>query len=235
MWKGYNVSKRQKLPPHEHAPRIAEFYDHDTLGAPFKVILKNSVEISIDPKTGEEFVRIPDPMGLIREVVRCRVRDPRKLSGDELRFLRHALDVRANKLAAFLDCSAEHYSRCESGGKALSATAEKQLRLFAYVATLCSEPHQLLEPAAQAKLRDQKSEQEALHFISNVFMTMTISPLRNADEIIEYIFTRRPPKQKRARGCDDEDDPDWKGHPPVDKKARHASNGRKPDRRADVV
>lgn len=213
------MSKRQKLPRHEHGPRIAAFYDHDTLGAPFKVILKNSVEISTDPKTGEEFVRIPDPMGLIREVVRCRVRDPRKLSGAELRFIRHALDVKAIKLVPVLDCSAEHYSRCESGGKALSATAEKQLRLFAYLATLCSDPHELLEPDAQAKLRDQKSEQEALRFISNGFMTMTIAPLRNADEVIEYVFTRCQPKQKRTRDCEDGDDPDWKGHPPIDKKA----------------
>jgi DNA-binding transcriptional regulator YiaG len=193
--------------------RVVENYDHDTLGAPFKVTLKNSVEVSIDPKTGEELVRIPDPMGLIRAVVRCRVRDPRKLSGEELRFVRRALDLQANKLAAFLDCSPEHYSRCESGGKALSATAEKMLRLFAYVATLCSEPHKLLERAARPKLRDQKSEQEALDFI-NVFMTMTIATVRNADEVIEYVFSRCPPVKKRVRDSED-DEADWQRLQPI--------------------
>jgi DNA-binding transcriptional regulator YiaG len=210
------VSKGQKFPPHKVRPvfRIAESYDHDTLGAPFKVTLKNSVEVSIDPTTGEELVRIPDPMGLIRAVVRCRVRDPRKLSGKELRFVRRAFDLPANKLAAFLHCSAEHYSRCESGGKALSPTAEQVLRLFAYVATLCSEPHKLLEPGrnVQPKFLDQKSEQEALGFI-NVFTTMKIETVRSADEMIEYVFSRCPPAKRRSRSADD--DADWKRLQPV--------------------
>ena len=187
---------------------VVPSYDYDTLGAPFSVTLKNSVVVRVDPVTGDELVKIPDPMGLLRTVVRTRVLDPRKLSGNELKFVRHAIDAPANKIANFLDCTPEHLSRCEAGERVMSASAEKHLRLFAFCATLFSDAAQLLEmgtDAAQVQPRplNKKSDRMAKTFIST-FLTMKIRAFRDPNESIEYVFYRRHLE------CDlPVDDDDW--------------------------
>ncbi len=121
-------------------PVVHKPYHVDTLGAPFKVVLNSGVTFGIDKDTGEETVSIPDTIGLINAVVRARVQHERKLNGEELRFIRKAINVRAKSLAELLDITPEHYSRCEGGDKILSNQSEKTLRLFAYVATFYSDP-----------------------------------------------------------------------------------------------
>src|SRR6266851_2551895 len=96
--------------------RVVPQYEIDTLGAPFKVTLWGCVTLGIDPATAEEKINVPDVVGLINAVVRARVNHPRKLNGEELKFIRHALGVKAKVLAHFLDMSPEHLSRCEAGG-----------------------------------------------------------------------------------------------------------------------
>lgn len=186
---------------------VVPSYDYDTLGAPFLVTLKDSVVVRIDPETRKEVVKIPDPMGLLRSVVRTRVLDARKLSGSELKFVRQAIDAPANKIATFLDCTPEHLSRCESGERVLSASAEKHLRLFAFCATLFSDTAQLLELGAntsqiQPRPLNKKSDRMAKTFI-NTFLTMKIQTFRDPDEKIEYVFYRRHVE------CDVPADDDW--------------------------
>src|SRR6266446_724740 len=97
-------------------PRTVAKYELDTLGAPFKVTLLDSVTLGVNPTTGKEMVNVPDLVGLLNAVVRRRVTHPRKLNGDELKFIRNALGVKAILLARFLEMSPEHLSRCEAGG-----------------------------------------------------------------------------------------------------------------------
>ena len=61
--------------------RVVHEYNMDTLGAPFRITLLDSVTVRIDPETGEEDISVPDPVGLINAVVRSRVTHPQKLSG----------------------------------------------------------------------------------------------------------------------------------------------------------
>src|SRR5262245_46268069 len=131
---------------HERAvnDRVVPQYEIDTLGAPFKVTLLDCVTLSVDASTGEEKINVPDVVGLIGAVVRIRVSHPRKLNGEELRFVRNALGVKANLLADFLDMTPEHLSRCESGAKVMSTISEKVFRLFAFLATFFREPEELL-------------------------------------------------------------------------------------------
>src|ERR1700734_4206583 len=105
--------------------RVVHEYDADTLGAPFRITLVDSVTFEIDKETGEELVRIPDPMGLINAVVRKRVCDERKLNGDEIKFVRRALGVKSVVLARFLGMTPEHLSRCEASTKTMSEASEK--------------------------------------------------------------------------------------------------------------
>jgi DNA-binding transcriptional regulator YiaG len=201
---------------HEHPSgvHVVSSYELDTLGAPFRVTLKNSVALSVDPKTKETLVEIPDLVGLVLTVVRCRVMDPRKLSGAELRFLRSTLGVPANKLAAFIDCSPEHYSRCEAGTKVLSPNAERHLRLFAFGATLCNHPESLLDRMGKKeppKPLNTKAEKMLAKFFLEVFMRMKIEAVRDADAPIEYEFVRRSVADSYSAviDWDDQGDDDW--------------------------
>ena len=210
------MTKGQTMMQHEPVPwdHVVPSYELDTLGAPFRVTLKDSVRVTKDPATGKELVDIPDLIGLTLAVVRCRVMDPRKLSGEEMRFLRRALGVPAKKLAAFLDLVPEHYSRCEAGTKVMSPNAERQLRLFAFGATLCGRPEKLLDrvgqqDAAVLKPRNKKSAQELSRFFFSVFMKMKIESVRSAETSIEYEFKRCLVDDKGCAGPDSDDDGDW--------------------------
>lgn len=107
-------------------PVVHKPYHVDTLGAPFKVVLNSGVTFGIDKDTGEETVSIPDTIGLINAVVRARVQHERKLNGEELRFIRKAINVRAKSLAELLDITPEHYSRCEGGDKICQIRAKRR-------------------------------------------------------------------------------------------------------------
>jgi DNA-binding transcriptional regulator YiaG len=120
-------------------------YELDTLRAPFKVVLLNSFAFGVDSKTGEETVSIKDWTGLIKAVVRTRIRHVRKLNGNEIRFIRKAIGVRANLLAKFLDMTPEHFSRCENGTKTMSNQSEKLFGLFTFLASYCDNPEDLLK------------------------------------------------------------------------------------------
>lgn len=132
---------------HEVTPsgHVVETYNLDTLGCPFEVILKDSVRVVCDEISGKERVQIPDLMGLMGAVVRARALHSRKLNCAELKFIRKSLGVKSKSLAAHLEITAEHYSRCETGQKPMSSTDEKIFRLFSYLATFYSNPQELLE------------------------------------------------------------------------------------------
>jgi transcriptional regulator with XRE-family HTH domain len=101
-------------------------YVLDGLGTSFEVILHNAVERRVAEKGPEVF--IPDYQGLIKQIAISRSFHPAKLRGGDIRFLRKTLGMKAKELAAKLDISPEHLSRCEQGSKVLSPNSEKVLR-----------------------------------------------------------------------------------------------------------
>src|SRR6516164_689970 len=167
--------------PREGKPRAArtvQAYEADTLGAPFKVTLLNSVTLGVDPDTGEETVQIPDVVGLINAVVHARVRHPRKLSGPEIKFIRNALGIKANKIAKLLEMTPEHFSRCESKliEKGMSVSSEKLFRMFSLLATFFEEPEILLEVDQPETIapKQAKKPAEMLGHLIKMFLTMNI-------------------------------------------------------------
>jgi DNA-binding transcriptional regulator YiaG len=115
---------------HGTSTRVDQFEATD-LGAPFKVILKDSVEVVSDDRTGELIsYTIPDPDGLLRVVALARVLNARKLSGADIKFLRKAVGVKQKELAQAIEVKAEHLSKVEAGTIPLGPGSEKLLRIF---------------------------------------------------------------------------------------------------------
>lgn len=172
--------------------RVVPQYEIDTLGAPFRVTLYDCVTLGIDPSTGEEKVNVPDIVGLINAVVRIRVSHPRKLNGQELKFVRNALGLRANLLADFLEMSPEHLSRCEAGAKVMSAISERFFRLFAFLCTFFSDPEELLIRTMDGTEIEQKATKpnEMGKKFAEQFLSMKIQSAYDADEELHFEFTR---------------------------------------------
>ena len=81
---------------------VAQDYG-ELLGTPFKVFLANGVVEKVDEKTGKVMTEITDLPGLIACILQARVLHPRKLSGDDLKFIRVALRLRSAEVAEILD------------------------------------------------------------------------------------------------------------------------------------
>jgi len=106
-------------------------YDAAILGAPFRVVLLDSVRQWIDCKTNRVIrTAIPNLNGLKKAVAAVRCMHPRKLTSAEIKFVRKAMGFKGVELAGHLDITPEHLSRCEKGDRALSGSAEKILRAF---------------------------------------------------------------------------------------------------------
>lgn len=69
-------------------------------------------------------------MGADIVLARARALEPRKLSGEELRFMRKAMGMKAKDMAKSLGITSEYLSRCENGKKTMSETTEKLFRLY---------------------------------------------------------------------------------------------------------
>lgn len=178
--------------------RVVPAYQVDTLGSPFRVTLKESVEIRTDGATGKEIVHIPDFVGMAHTVARCRAAHPRKLSGKDIVFLRKALGIRAKSLADYLDVSPEHLSRCETGTKVLSSATEKVLRLFVFAASFFKSPDELLnsirgsnESEAVRRPNTTGSDDKTGNAFLEYFLTLKIQSVFSADDELHFELIRR--------------------------------------------
>lgn len=190
-------------------PVVQKPYEMDTLGAPFKVILHSGVTFGVDEQTGEETVKIPDTIGLINAVVRARVCHRRKLNGGEIKFIRKALGVKAKIIAEFLDMTAEHFSRCESEQKVMSAQAEKLFRMAAFASSLLKTPEDMFNrniAAANMPLpanATKKAVDSAIDLVKS-FITMRIEAFHNPSEKLTFHFWRG-----KGPECVADDEDNW--------------------------
>src|SRR5688572_21190760 len=111
--------------------RVVSEYQADLLGAPFPVVLLNAVEEHWCTSCNKKLETvIPDLTGLLQAVAMTRAGIPRKLNGAEIKFLRHAVGMKAKQFAKKLEMSAENLSRVENGTKPLGPQSEKLLRFY---------------------------------------------------------------------------------------------------------
>ena len=179
----------------------------ELLGTPFKVFLSGGVTVKVNKITKREVTEITDLPGLLAAVVKSRVMHPRKLSGDDLKYIRSALALKSSDVAKALDMSPEHYSRCENAAKALSSAAEKSYRMFVFLAASCKDKSlnemSKEELAKEITLAPEKAK-KALEAFRRVFLEMKIQNLYSADDALEFYFFRRDCPE-----CEDCGEEEW--------------------------
>jgi len=196
----------------EGVPAVEWPYNAVTLGAPFKVLLHDGVTCGVDAKTGQQTICIKDPFALINSVVRARVLHPRKLSGEEIKFVRKSIGAKAKSVAEFLDMTPEHLSRCESGTKVLSVASEKHFRMAAYVASFLKDPSAFFAPAellTQAK--PSKKARESAAVIHRWFLSLKIETVFDATEELQFEFFHGSATSGNSSGNDNNDHDAWSG------------------------
>lgn len=185
-------------------------YAVDNLGASFKVILVNSAKCITGDGRNEIF--IPDYQGLIKKIAQTRAAHPMKLKGQDIRFLRKTLGLKAKELADKLDISAEHLSRCESGDKILSPNSEKVLRSLVLL-----EAVYVLQKAVQDTVDGDVSEiqdkiSKLLIVLGDIVSGLKISPVHDVDRELVLHFRRVPtacPRDKPANDHSASAKPEW--------------------------
>ena len=172
--------------------RTLAAHDAELLGAPFKVILENAVKQSVCAECDAVLkTAIPDPEGLVYAVVVARALHPRKMTGAEIRFIRHAMKWKAKEVAAELGISPEHLSRCENGSLPMSETTERLFRVYSIL--------QVRDRSAVDKLIDQG------------FKKFRIEASWDADDPLVFHFERRKVAGADRSG-EDGTDGKWEPH-----------------------
>lgn len=104
-------------------------FEDTQLGIP-GVTLINAAEETVCAACGTRYsIAIPDLAGLIRAVAVARIKNPLKLSGAEIRFLRSAAELSGTELATLLEVRKETVSRWENAREPIGPTSEKLLRV----------------------------------------------------------------------------------------------------------
>jgi len=112
--------------------RIEQFDAKDLIGAPFPVILHDSVDEKYDLNSGDVLSHvIPNVRALIAVVAIMRVASDQKLNGAEIRFLRKSLARKAKDFAEDVGISPEQLSRYENEKQPISLIYERFLRAAA--------------------------------------------------------------------------------------------------------
>jgi DNA-binding transcriptional regulator YiaG len=155
--------------------RVVHEYHADLIGAPFLVYLLDAAQEHWCANCNKKLdTVIPDLEGLLRVIAQTRACLPRKLTGSEIKFLRHAVGCKAKHFAQKLEMSAENLSRVENGMKPLGPQSEKLLRF--YVLT------KLIDDDLASKIGKEK--------INRIF-DMKIEAFWDASKVIELYFVRR--------------------------------------------
>lgn len=195
---------------HDYADSpVAQDYG-ELIGVPFKVFLSNGVVEKVDEKTGKVMTEITDLPGLIACILQARVLHPRKLSGDELKFIRVALRLKSAEVADILDVSPEHYSRCETGTKTLSTSTEKFYRMRVFLQAGCK--HKAVQEMKE-KMEKESAEfdpeeiKEAFEAFQSVFFDMKIKNIFSVGQELTFSFVHdvrdADARPRRPRGKDD--------------------------------
>ena len=98
----------------------------DALGAPFDVVLIDSVR-----RDGDSFT-MPDFEGLVASLVMARLWKDERLTGAELAYLRKAAGIDRSTLGAAIGGSQDDISAYETGPRPMTLALEKYIRLHIF-------------------------------------------------------------------------------------------------------
>src|SRR5271155_4157711 len=115
---------------HSFVEHLVPAYTSEALGMD-GVVLRNAVTEQRCETCGfVKSVIIPNLQGLIAAIAVGRALEPLKLRGNEIRFLREALEETAQKLAQTVEVLPTQISRWENDAEVISPRSEKLLRLY---------------------------------------------------------------------------------------------------------
>lgn len=118
--------KTRNTKPVNEVPKIIPRHKDTLMGLPI-VLINAAYEAVHGDETG---VVVPDIPALEAAIAVARASVPTKLSGNEIRFLRKAIGMKAQDLAKFLDVTPETFSRWENdSGSPISTNPERVFRL----------------------------------------------------------------------------------------------------------
>lgn len=106
--------------------QIVPVHRPSNLGTPFGVELLGAVRM----RRGE--TTIPDFAGMVHAVSMERLRQDRRLAGDEMRFLRKAAGIARVEMGAAIGETGEAIESIEKGPRPMTAALEKYIRLHLY-------------------------------------------------------------------------------------------------------
>jgi DNA-binding transcriptional regulator YiaG len=144
------------------------------------VVLLNAVKEARCSKCGEvESITIPNLQGLIASVAVCRVKNPLKLKGVEIRFLRKAMEMTGSDLAEKLDYSRkEKVSLWENDQEPMSPRSERLLRIL---------------------VGDKLGEFSPISITSNEILSMRIQAWHSLAKPLVMEFVLVPMPRRRSR------------------------------------
>jgi DNA-binding transcriptional regulator YiaG len=192
-----------------HSQIVLSEYLAENLGAPFKVILVDSVRQIVNKKTREVTQTIiPNQRGLLQQIALARICIPRKLSGQEIKFIRKAILIRATVLADQIGVSPEHLSRCEAGERVLSVGTEKCLRISVLLEHF-KLPNDAEDVAQENEITRKKliMFESAMSRMTSIIKEMNIPAVHKANNEICLYF--KAVSRSEPNLFNDEMDGDW--------------------------
>lgn len=129
---------------------ILEAYNYNGLGLP--IVVSRSVIRTSCATCEQQSHTIPDLGGLKAAVAVSIVADPSKLSGQQIKFLRKAMGLKAIEFAKRIDLAAETISRLENDKIDLSGPLELKLRMIVIDALHAKAPGIDIDISAFAKI-----------------------------------------------------------------------------------
>jgi DNA-binding transcriptional regulator YiaG len=104
---------------------VLHVHEENLMGIPL-ILYDSAIEVEHEGSIG---IVVPDLKALEASAAVARAVIPVKLSGQEIRFLRKAMETKASELARFLDVVPETFSRWENDKEVITTNAERLLRL----------------------------------------------------------------------------------------------------------
>lgn len=128
-------------------------YEEEGLGFPYPVILIDSAEAELAEDGSVIGISVPNLEGLAAAVAVSRALHPWQLAGEEVRALRHILDLSGRAMAQALDMDHTTLSRWENGKQSVGAWADKQVRYITLLALHDRVPGLHADPKAVLSLK----------------------------------------------------------------------------------
>jgi len=177
---------------------VVDQFDAEDFGAPFKILLKDSVSVTTDADGNMLSYTIPDPEGLMRVIVLTRILNRRKLSGKDIKFLRKAVCVMQKDLAVAIEILPETLSRYEAEKSPIGPGSEKLLRLFLFKTAI-----------KHYKMKESDAKKNLEKALDKLFDVLKPVPVHDADDELVMTFCRRRPEKDAGNDNQASDEEGW--------------------------